>query len=396
MSFITYLLFRLATFPLTYLSYANIDFLGKILGLVIFYTYPRYRKRALSNLALATSLHLSPKEILWTAKASLQNLAIVFLQYPKLYREKKISRIACCKNPEKVNEILKTGKGVIFFCGHQANWEIFFLEGTSRMKGVAIGRPIKNRLLYRFVIKLREKFGGKIVTPKEGVKEGLRALKKDSFFGIVGDQGMPDSGFSCPFLGRKAWSSPLPAILSIRTGCPVVVATNRRINHGYEITYSDPIWPSKDETPEALMLTILKKFEESIEQKPEEWLWIHNRWKQDLPGHLPTSLRFDSVAIILSTKESPQEIFSLFHRLYPHSFLTFFVPQEYKEQAPKEDEVIAYTNWKEVLIPDFRIKMVYDFIGEPQIEKHFQALSAQKVWALPTVSALNSLLQGFP
>ena len=98
---------------------------------------------------------------------------ITFLEYPKLAREKNISRIATCDNPETALQLLSSDSGVIFFCGHQANWELFFLEGTSRMNGVAIGRPIKNTYLYNWVQDLRQKFGGKIVAPKNALKEGL-------------------------------------------------------------------------------------------------------------------------------------------------------------------------------------------------------------------------------
>ncbi len=228
--YINYLIFRLLTLPLVYMPYSWIHALGNTLGLWVFYLYPRYRKRALSNLALATSLHLSSEEIRNLAKKSLQSLMITFLEYPKLSREKNISRIATCENPDAAQELLKSGQGVIFFCGHQANWELFFLEGTSRMPGVAIGRPIKNSYLYNWTLKLRQQYGGKIVSPKNALKEGLRTLRTPSFFGIVGDQGMPNSGYSSVFLGKRAWTSPLPALLSLRTKRPIIVATNRRFN----------------------------------------------------------------------------------------------------------------------------------------------------------------------
>ena len=53
--------------------------------------------------------------------------------------------------------------------------------------------------------------------------------------GVVGDQGMPDSGFSAPFLGREAWTSPLPAMLSKRSGCPIMTATIRRQDGKYRM-----------------------------------------------------------------------------------------------------------------------------------------------------------------
>lgn len=363
MSFITYLLFRLFTFPLQFTPYSLLHRLGKWLGLAIYYGYPKYRKRALSNLALATDLNLSPVEIVSLAKQAIQSKAITALEYPRLSRENKISRIASCDNPETANEIMKSGKGIIFFCGHQANWELLFLEGTSRMPGVAIGRPIKNRYLYQWVIKMREKFGGKIFEPKNAYRESIRALKQGKFVGIVGDQGMPDSGFSSPFLGREAWTSPLPALLSKRSGCPIMVATIRRVEGKYRIHYSEPIWPDVDNQMEIA----LALFQKSIRERPHEWLWTHNKWKQQLPGMLKKEFRHDSIAFVC--KDDPSAYFEELKKLYPREQITLFVPQTI--QAPFE-----VRTYNDLFLPDYRFKLVIDFTNSNKVATHFKKLSA--------------------
>src|SRR5262249_27033529 len=152
--------------------------LGALLGTVAYYTLPKFRKRALSNLALASSLQLSEEQIEHLAMASLQNLMITCLEYAKFASEKNIHRVASCVNPEQAAQLMKESKPVIFFCGHQSNWEVLFLEGTSRMPGVAIGRPIKNHYLYNWVLSIREKYAGKMITPQNAIREGLRGLKK--------------------------------------------------------------------------------------------------------------------------------------------------------------------------------------------------------------------------
>jgi KDO2-lipid IV(A) lauroyltransferase len=372
MSFINYLVFRGAAFFIGILPYAWIEWLGKKVGTLLYYCYPRFRKRALSNLAIASRLNLSNDEIIRLAKESLQNLTITFLQYPKLARESNISRIATCENPEVAASL----KGVIFFCGHQANWEILFLEGTSRMPGIAIGRPIKNRWIYSWCVATREKFGGKIIPPQNALKESLRALREGKFVGIVGDQGMPDSGFSSPFLGKTAWTSPLPALLAIRTGCPIIVATIRREQGKYIIHYSDPIWP-EGKTPQKLMEMSLAILEQSIIERPGEWLWVHNRWKQQLPGSLPRSLRHDTIAVMFA------EDLSLLPRIrtfYPREFLTVFIPKHCtSHNLPPDIEVIPYENLDELLVTDFRFKLVINLTQNQQIKPHFLRLGALKV-----------------
>lgn len=391
MSYITYIIFRICTFPLVHMPYTWIHALGNALGLLVFYLYPRYRKRSLSNLALATSLHLSPAQIKDLAKRSLQSLMITFLEYPKLAHEKNISLIATCENPETAQELLKSGEGVIFFCGHQANWELFFLEGTTRMKGVAIGRPIKNTFLYNWVLKLREQYGGKIVTPKNALKEGLRALRTPTFFGIVGDQGMPNSNYSSLFLGRKAWTSPLPALLSLRTGRPILVATNKRVNGQYIIRYSDPIYPGEGSTVESLMDQVLSIFEKTIEENPSQWLWIHNKWKQSLPSTLPKNLRQECIALIFPSITLAEETLLSFKKIYPLEFLTAFLPDGSTTSfLPDGIEYKLYKNLSDILVVDYRFKLIYDFTNNPLIKKHFLGLSAFHV---ETPSSAQEIIQ---
>jgi KDO2-lipid IV(A) lauroyltransferase len=287
----------------------------------------------------------------------MQNLAIAALEYPRLYREKDISKIARCENPAYAASLIQQGKGVIFFCGHQANWEILFLEGTSRMPGVAVGRPIKNKPLYNWTLRLREKFGGTIITPKNAYRAGVQALKSGKFLGLVGDQGMPDAGFSSPFLGRNAWTSPLPALLSRRTGCPIIVATIRRDNGQYVIHYSDPIEPQAD--IEAQMIQVLDLFQESIKKRPQEWLWIHNKWKQQLPGRLQKKFRYDSVAFIFGSDPEPLTWLPQLRTLYPREQMTAFVPEGITANAPCE--VKPYSTFK----GDYRFKLVINFTPHP-------------------------------
>jgi KDO2-lipid IV(A) lauroyltransferase len=371
MPLLSYILFRLFTFPLQYLPYKILHRLGKVLGLCVYHLYPKYRKRALSNLALATDLKLTPPQIIETAKKSLQNLAITALEYPRLSREKNIHRLATCQNPEPAAAMIQAGQGVIFFCGHQTNWEILFLEGTKRMPGVAIGRPIKNDYLYRWIITLREKFGGKMIPPKSAYKESFRALKQGKFVGIVGDQGMPDSGFSCPFLGREAWTSPLPALLSSRTGCPVIVATTRREAGKYTIHYSEPILPTED--PHVQMRQILEVFESAIKERPHEWLWVHNRWKQQPQGRIFKGFRHDAIAFIFPDNSTALSSIAELRTLYPREQITAFVPSPF---ASSEIEVKSHDD---LFAIDYRFKFVVDFTQNAKAQKHFANLSALRV-----------------
>ncbi|MBF5059228.1 lysophospholipid acyltransferase family protein [Candidatus Neptunochlamydia vexilliferae] len=373
---LSYIAIRTLTYPFSILPFRAIHLLGKGLGTLAYFVMTKYRKRTLSNLALA-GIHPLKK----TARKAFQNLAITCLEYPKFSRLKQSGKIIHCENPEIAQKLIDAGTGVIFFCGHQANWELLFFEGTERMPGVAIGRPIKNKALYDWVVAIREKFGGKIITPKQGLKEGLRALRQGKFLGIVGDQGMPESPYAFDFFGKRAWTTPLPAILSYRTGCPIMTATIRREKGKYLIHYSDPIWPNKEEKLESeihrMMKSALAILEEDIEKRPGQWLWQHNRWKQETPLNVYYRFRWDTILIILP-QNFDLSVLATFREIYPQAFITLLVPKG--TEVPLDDvEVMTYENESDLFITDYRFKLVFNFTAVSALHPHFLKQSAFKV-----------------
>lgn len=377
------------------MPYSWLHRIGKWIGSIAFYFMREYRKRALSNLALANDLSLGSEELIYFAKKSFQNLAINCLEYPKLSKEKHLSRVIRCENPEVADAIYKEGKGIIFFCGHQSNWEVLFLDGTTRMNGVAIGRSIKNKRLYNWIVSIREKNGGKIIAPRNAMKEGFKALRKGVFMGIVGDQGMPDSGYSFPFLGRRAWTSTAPALLAYKTKCPIIFAGTRRVHGGYRIRYSDPIWPDLTKPMEQEVVRMMDKaltlLQESIKRSPGEWLWQHNRWKQQTTHNLYKRFRQDCICVILPEKGFHDLLPHLqtLKEIYPLVFLFLLVPEKYRNIPLVEtDEVIYYKEMQQTLLNDLRFKLIFNFTDYKQIHSHYENLSAFEILDLPLLKKL--------
>jgi KDO2-lipid IV(A) lauroyltransferase len=375
------------------MSFSLLHKTGKVLGFFLFAFVPKFRKRSLSNLALATSLNLSCEEIKRIAKKSLGSLLITSLEYAKLSTIKRIESIVQCINPQQADSLLAKGKGIIFFCAHQANWELFFLEGTSRMPGVAIGQPIANTYLYNWILKIRQQFGGKIISPQQAVKEGLRALKKGAFLGIVGDQGMPETGFSSLFFGRKAFTSPLPALLAYRSSAPLIVATMKRDSGMYQIHYSPALFPDPSKTSEEevprLMQEALLLLEESIRQKPEEWLWSHNKWKQQGPKALKRAYRYDAMAIILpSDLETLSKILKAlptFRQIYPQEHITVFAPEGSQIQSSFAAELKFYSCYEQIKTKDYRFKLLFNFTEDKSLSRYFLKLAVFKSVSLSTL-----------
>lgn len=392
-----YYVIRIATYPFGLLSHSWIHAIGKGLGWIAFYCMRDYRKRSLSNLSLATDLALSPKESVKIAKKSFQNLAINCLEYSKLARCKNFSKVIKCINPEVANDLYKQGKGIIFFCGHQSNWEVLFLDGNTRMRGVAIGKSIKNKRLYQWIVSIREKNGGKIISPQNAVREGFRALKKGVFMGIVGDQGMPDSGYSFPFLGRKAWTSTAPALLAYKTGCPIIYASTTRVKSGYQIHYSDPIWPNTNQPIETAVIEmmdhVLSLMQENIKKHPGEWLWQHNRWKQQSLKTLYKRFRMDCICIILPQEEEKLKTLlphlKTLKMIYANDFMSILAPSFCRDlPLIQADEIIYFDDLKETLLNDYRFKLIFNFADYEAVSRHYEKLSAFEIVNLATLKKL--------
>lgn len=403
--YLCYFAIRAILYPFSLLSYKTLGALGQKMGVILFYLVPKYRKRTLSNLSLASDLILEEKDLHRLTKESLGHLMTTCLEYGKLSSEKNIKNLVTCENPSTAKEILNQGKGVIFLCGHQANWELFFLEGTSRMPGIAIGQPINNIPLYNWVLSIREKFGGTIVMPKQAVKEGLRALKQGKFLGIVGDQGMPEAGLSSPFLGRPAFTSPLPALLCYKTGCPLITATMIRKEGKYTIHYSEPLFPNVAEPMEKevprLLQAALHPLEKSILENPAEWLWQHNRWKQQLLGKIKKGYRQDAIAVILPKDKELSLDLKIFRDIYPTELLCFFTPYPLKEDLKAEQHL--YKEYSDVKVRDYRFKLVFNLTEDKSLSKHFLSLATMKAPSiqdlirethLPINTPLSQLLKG--
>ena len=134
-----------------------------------------------------------------------------------------------------------------------------------------------------------------------------------------------------------------------------MVATIRREKGKYIIHYSDPIEPFGD--IEAQMKQVLKLFQDSIKAHPSQWLWIHNKWKQQPPGRLKKGFRYDSVALIFGDNPEALEWIPKIRDLYPREQLTAFVPPSVNITAPCE--VLHYTT--NPFENDYRFKLVVNF-----------------------------------
>lgn len=382
---ISYFFFRILGFFLSQLSFRAIHRFGGFAGRCAFYLHTSFRKKALGNLAIAYGETKSEEERKRLAIASFENVMITMLEFFRLKKSHgELEKIVTLEENSEVSALLAKKQGVIFLTGHQANWEIPFLAVTAQFPGIAIGRPIKNRRLYKWVLSIREMNGGKIVMPKSAISQGMRALKAGKFLGIVGDQAYPTSPYSYPLFGTRAWTASTPALLAYRTNCPIVVGTTKRIGYRYQVAGLAPIWPNQSipmkEDVIRMMDLAMHQLETSIREIPEQWMWIHDRWKQQGIDHVKRSYRAGFILVTLPPNPD-LTLIPLLRKIYPRSFFTFYAPKG--AEITEAGEVKYYEEESDLFVRDWRFQLVLDFYNSPKLRKHFLKLGAFKALALP-------------
>ena len=393
---LSYWTFKIVSLPLRYMSYGAINRVSKALGTLIFYCSRQFRKRTMNNLAVAKSLAMDEKRMFDVAKKSMQNSMRVLLEYFRLKGSKgNLEEIAVEDNPEVVDESLRAGRGLIIFTGHQSNWEILFLLLSSRLSGACIGRPIANKLLYEFILSVREIYGGRVIAPKKAIPACVKELKQGNFVAIAGDQGMPNSSYSYPFLGTRAWNTTSPALLSYKTGAPIIVSTVRFEGGKYHMHHEKPIFPNLDTSLKLevtrLMDIVMGYFENVVSTYPEQWLWQHRRWKQQPVNNIKKHYRYDFILIILPENASDfYDTLKALREIYPRGFFTILSsgPLEYSDA-----KIIRYDNTiNEVLLRDWSFQLVFDFTDSPVVKKHYLKLGAWYVFGSECAKNIPQLL----
>ncbi|MEF9520159.1 lipid A biosynthesis lauroyl acyltransferase [Chlamydia crocodili] len=382
---------------------------GRVLGTIIFYTISDYRKTALTNLALAFP-DKPFKERKQIAKHSIQNVMITVLELLAVEGlignlDSLISIATSETHPEGFcsNEVLtqkeledtffklSENEGIILFCGHQANWELPFLYITRDYPGLAFAKPIKNTRLNKKIFSLRETFKGKIVSPKQGIHSALQALQQGHVIGIVGDQALLISSYAYPLFGNEAFTTTSPALLAYKTGKPVMAVSVFRNKNGYTIVpsrkfYADKSLPIKEATS-SLMNNLMGFLEKGIAHKPEQWMWMHKRWKRKLFSNLKKRHAYSHILVIANYAElkNYKTFLTDLADLYSGALLTLALENPSNEKL-LIDYLPQYTI-KEFSSPEALYNFpnsfpaVFDLAGLPTIlHKHFKTTGSSVLY----------------
>jgi KDO2-lipid IV(A) lauroyltransferase len=187
---------------------------------------------------------------------------------------------------EHVEAARAAGRGALLISGHLGNWELHGLAHGWRFGPIGVvARPLDNPALDARLCDFRRRPGNTVIYKKRALPQVLRLLRDNRGVAILIDQNVQaKDGVFVDFFGRKAATTTVAAALALKTGCAVIPTHAELGDDGrYRIAYEPPLaWPrAGDRAAEIQDLTqrLTSVIEGWVRRRPEQWLWLHRRWK---------------------------------------------------------------------------------------------------------------------
>jgi len=266
--------------------------LALLLGRLVRLVDRRHLKVARENLAAAYP-EMPPEELRRLVGRVYRHLGLIIIESLRIRKmlTQGLGKFVSQPDLTEAREALKAGKGLIVVTAHIGNWEIAGHAASIMVTPLhSVARPLDNPLLERYVDEMRRLSGQSILGKRGAVRDMLQVLKDGGAVAILMDQDARKHGIFVDFFGRPASTWPTAAALSLRLGCPIVTGFVRRAEHGfrYELIADPVLWPQPSADREAdihaLTQKLTSRIEEHIRKCPEQWFWVHRRWKTRPPG----------------------------------------------------------------------------------------------------------------
>jgi KDO2-lipid IV(A) lauroyltransferase len=249
---------------------------------------PTLRKTAEFNLQLAfpEKTDAERHKILEQMARNLGWMAAEFARFPK-YNKENIENVVILDGHENFLAGQRRGKGVLYLTGHIGAWELSsFAHGLYGFPLHYMARPLDNKLLDEMVNRYRGLSGNVPIFKNESARVMLRVLKDAGTVGILADQNtMPGEGIFVDFFGTQACTTTGIARVALHTDAAVVPGyaywdENLR---KYRLRFEPPVELLRTGDAENDVLLNTQRFTKIIEgivrEHPEQWVWIHARWK---------------------------------------------------------------------------------------------------------------------
>ena len=290
-----YAIYRFVSGAIGLLPITVVFRLGWFLGAIVYYCAIPYRRLVRHNLQIAFGKEKTPAELRTLAYRHFATLGANLLsgiRIPSLSKE-EIFSLATVEGAQAAIDDGIDGAGLVSIFSHTGNWEL--LAQISPMiftcKTGTIFQALGNRYIDAEVRRSRATLGTALFERKEGFVQACQYIRNGAGVGVLVDQHAGDAGLWCPFFGRLASTSTPAATISLRTDAwllPTAIYTTGVARWHCVFgkgTKADGL------SAEEVTMNINRLLEEQIRHHPEDWFWVHNRWKTPSPKFLLTTYK---------------------------------------------------------------------------------------------------------
>ena len=269
---------------------------GIALGQTVRLLHPRLSRVGLRNLKLAfpEMAEADRRRIVRAVFSSLGRLLAEVCLFPR-YTAENVAQVAVYDGLENFLQAERRGKGVLFLTAHLGGWEVgSFAHSLYGHKLHVVVRPLDNSYLDAMIRRYRTLHGNTTFDKQDFARGLLGAMKAGETVGILMDTNMtPPQGVFVDYFGHPACTASGVARVALRTDAAVVPAFTiwDKEMGKYRIRF-DPMLElvrTGDDAADVLANTarFTKAIEGYVRRYPEQWLWVHRRWKTRPEGEAP-------------------------------------------------------------------------------------------------------------
>ena len=293
LDFCIYLLYRAGTAIASALPVRLLFAIGSFMGFCAWMLLPQYRRLAQRNIEVAFAHEKSPRELRRIVRRNFQWLSANLFCSLKMISMplEKLARYVEPENLDAVHHELRAGRPVVLLLSHIGSWELAAQLVPHYAPDRRIGSPYQrlgNSYIDRDVNRKRARTGAELFDRSEGFHKPIELLRSGGVLGIFADQHAGDHGLWTPFFGRLASTSSLPGLLAKRTGATVMAAAVHTEGPArWRMVFTSRL-DSADDSVNSITWKANATIEQQIRKAPEDWFWVHNRWKTPTPSFLLT------------------------------------------------------------------------------------------------------------
>jgi KDO2-lipid IV(A) lauroyltransferase len=265
-----------------------------LIGDAMYYFDKRHRERAIRHLELSFP-EWDAKKVRHVARLSMRNmlyLAIEVLFTPLLVTPSQWRKYVTLVNQkENIRHLLREKRGAVYLTGHFGNWEVIgYTMATVGFPVYAVARPLDNPYLNEHILGVRERTGMTILDKRGAAEQSDDILESCGAVSFIADQDAGRKGCFVDFFGRKASTYKSIALLAMRYEIPIIVGYGKRTEENFKFEIGvqriiDPTeWEDKDDPLKWITQEYTTALEEVIRTAPEQYLWVHRRWKHRPKG----------------------------------------------------------------------------------------------------------------